>query len=52
MPDHWGFVLASYGLSALVLTGFWRHLVRRERQLTSRECAPAPGGPRAGRGPA
>jgi hypothetical protein len=42
MPDHWGFVLASYGLSALVLMGYWRHLVRRERQLAA-NTASAPG---------
>ena len=35
MADHWLFVLAAYGLAAAVLAGYWRHLVRRERQLTS-----------------
>jgi hypothetical protein len=43
MADHWGFVVAAYGLSALVLAGYWRHLVRRERQLTSNAAATAPG---------
>ena len=32
--DHWGFVVAAYGLAAVVLVGYWRRLVRRERELT------------------
>ena len=32
--DHWGFVLAAYGLAAVVLTAYWRRLCRRERELT------------------
>ena len=32
--DHWGFVLAAYGLAAVVLTAYWRHLCRRDRELT------------------
>ena len=32
--DHWGFVLAAYGLAAIVLTAYWRHLCRRDRELT------------------
>ena len=31
--DHWGFVLAAYGLAAIVLTVYWRHLCRRDREL-------------------
>ena len=31
--DHWGFVLAAYGLAAVVLAAYWRHLCRREREL-------------------
>ena len=34
--DHWGFVLAAYGLAAVVLAGYWRRLVRRERELNGR----------------
>lgn len=34
MPDHWGFVLAAYGIVAFVLFGYWRHLIRREAELT------------------
>jgi len=33
MPDNWGFVLAAYGLAAVVLLAYWRRLVRRERAL-------------------
>ena len=33
MPDHWGYVLAAYGLAAAALLGYWRHLVRRARAL-------------------
>ena len=32
--DHWGFVLAAYGLAAVVLTAYWRHLCHRDRELT------------------
>ena len=31
--DHWGFVLAAYGLAAAVLAGYWRYLCRRDREL-------------------
>jgi len=33
MPDNWAFVIAAYGLAALVLVLYWRFLVRREREL-------------------
>ncbi len=33
MPDHWGFVLAAYGIAVLLLGGYWRRLVRREHEL-------------------
>ena len=32
--DHWGFVLTAYGLAAVVLIAYWRHLCRRDRELT------------------
>jgi hypothetical protein len=32
MPDNWGFVVAAYLLTALVLGAYWRSLVRRERE--------------------
>jgi len=52
MPDNWGFVLAAYGLAAVVLTGYWRMLVRRERDLEDRagersHAAPISGHPRS-----
>ncbi|MGH7342776.1 MAG: hypothetical protein ACREK4_08905 [Candidatus Rokuibacteriota bacterium] len=31
--DNWTFVLAAYGLAAVVLTTYWRFLVRRENEL-------------------
>jgi hypothetical protein len=37
MPDNWGFVVAAYLLALLVLGGYWRRLVRRERELRARE---------------
>lgn len=33
MPDNWEFVIAAYGLAALLLGGYWRRLVRLERAL-------------------
>ena len=41
MPDNWGFVLAAYGLAAVVLIAYWRRLVRRERALTAESRATA-----------
>ena len=32
--DHWGFVIGAYGLVAVVLIGYWRRLVNRERALS------------------
>ena len=32
--DHWGFVLAAYGIAAVALGAYWRHLCRRDRELT------------------
>ena len=47
MPDNWGFVAAAYGLAAVVF-GYWRRLVRKERELTAlradranRSCPPS-----------
>ena len=34
--DHWGFVIGAYGLAAVVLIGYWRRLIRRERELDGR----------------
>ena len=33
MPDNWGFVAAAYALTAVVLGLYWRHLVRKEKEL-------------------
>ncbi len=33
MPDNWGFVIAAYGLAAVVLIAYWRFLSRREKEL-------------------
>ena len=35
MSDHWGFVGAAYGVAAIVLGGYWRRLVRLEREATA-----------------
>lgn len=37
MPDAWGFVAAAYGLAAIVLGGYWRRLVRQDRELRAAE---------------
>ena len=31
--DHWTFVTAAYGLTAVVLVLYWRRLARKEREL-------------------
>jgi hypothetical protein len=35
MADHWNFVAAAYGLAVLVLGGYWRRLVRKEREVAA-----------------
>ena len=35
MPDNWGFVVAAYGLAAIVFLGYWRRLVQKERELAA-----------------
>ena len=35
MPDNWGFVAAAYAVTAGILAGYWRMLVRKERALIS-----------------
>ena len=35
MPDNWGYVLAAYGVAAVVLIGYWRYLSARARALTN-----------------
>jgi hypothetical protein len=36
MPDNWSFVIAAYGLAAVVLTIYWRALNKRERESIPR----------------
>jgi hypothetical protein len=36
MPDNWTFVFAAYALTATVLGLYWRHLVRKEKELHRR----------------
>ena len=31
LPDNWGYVFAAYGIAAVALIGYWRHLARRAR---------------------
>jgi hypothetical protein len=33
MADHWGFVAAAYGLTAVVLLLYWRRLQKQEREV-------------------
>ena len=33
MPNNWAFVIAAYGLAAVVLALYWRFLLRREKEL-------------------
>lgn len=44
--DHWGFVLAAYGLAAVILALYWRHLCRGARELSRPVSVPSPRGPR------
>ena len=29
MPSNWGYVFAAYGIAAVALLSYWRHLARR-----------------------
>ena len=33
MPANWGFVLAAYGLAAVVIFLYWRRLVKKEHEI-------------------
>jgi len=33
MPDNWGYVFSAYGLAAVVLLAYWRHLAGRAKSL-------------------
>ena len=41
MPDNWAYVFAAYGIAAVALFGYWRHLARRARALAARPRAAA-----------
>jgi hypothetical protein len=36
MPDNWSYVFAAYGLAAVVLLVYWRHLAGRAKSLVAR----------------
>jgi hypothetical protein len=36
MPSNWDYVLAAYGIAAVALLAYWRHLARRARALAAR----------------
>ena len=33
MADNWGYVAVAYAVAVVVLGGYWRRLIRREREL-------------------
>ena len=35
MADHWEFVIAAYGLAAVVFGVYWRRLCHKERELNA-----------------
>jgi hypothetical protein len=35
MPDNWGYVAAAYTIAVVALGGYWRRLVRKERELAA-----------------
>ena len=39
MPDNWGYVFAAYGIAAVALLSYWRHLARRTHALAARRAA-------------
>jgi hypothetical protein len=41
MPSNWGYVFAAYGIAAVALLSYWRHLARRARALAARRSAKA-----------
>ncbi|HSL50515.1 MAG TPA: hypothetical protein VK878_15710 [Candidatus Deferrimicrobiaceae bacterium] len=36
MPSNWDYVVAAYGIAAVTLLAYWRHLARRARALAAR----------------
>ncbi|HEU4437842.1 MAG TPA: hypothetical protein VFT36_01255 [Methylomirabilota bacterium] len=41
MPANWGYVISAYGIAAVALFAYWRHLARRTRTLAARPAAKA-----------
>jgi len=39
MPSNWSYVFAAYGIAAVALLAYWRHLARRTRALATRRAA-------------
>lgn len=39
MPSNWDYVFAAYGIAAVTLLAYWRHLARRARALAARRPA-------------
>jgi hypothetical protein len=37
MPDNWSYVFAAYGLAAVGLLAYWRHLAGRAKSLAARD---------------
>jgi len=33
MAEHWGFVAAAYGLTAVTILIYWRRLAKKEREV-------------------
>jgi hypothetical protein len=48
MLDNWSFVIAAYGLAAVVLAAYWRFLFRLERLLDDASVARRRLGQRSG----
>ena len=40
MPDNWSYVFAAYGIAAVALVAYWRHLARRAHQAALRRVPP------------
>jgi hypothetical protein len=36
MPDNWSYVFAAYGIAAVTLIAYWRHLARRAHKAILR----------------
>jgi hypothetical protein len=50
MADNWGYVAAAYAVGVVALGGYWRKLIKRERELGALSASRADG-PMRGRSP-